>query len=181
MTPRAFEWRRGAGLAMGSGLPLTEEEKEEEKAEKAELAWPLAQGYRIGEGCEAGLVTPRASDWRRGAGLVIGPRATAWRSRSNAEALVWCASIQYTRFAVAASSYSLLGTSIESQTPRSISFYSWKRHLTLTEILDSLEHYWHEWWSYFEINSLSYSYDSTTNDDDVVQKKRSTLVHSLYS
>ena len=31
--------------------------------------------------------------------------------------------------------------------------------------------FWHEWWSYFEINSFSYSYDSTTNDDDVIQKK----------
>ena len=66
---------------------------------------------------------------------------------SNVETLVWCVFIQYIRFAVVVSSYSFLNTNIENQTSRSISFYSWKRHLTLTEILNSFEHYWHEWWS----------------------------------
>ena len=91
---------------------------------------------------------------------------------SNVETFVWDVFIQYIRFAVAVSSYSLLNTNIENQTSRSISFYSWKRHLTLTEILNSFEQYRHEWWSYFEINSFSYSYDSTTNSDDVIQKKK---------
>ena len=63
---------------------------------------------------------------------------------SNVETLVWCVFIQYIKFVVAVSSYSLLNTSIENHISKSISFYSWKLHLTLTKILNSLEQYWHE-------------------------------------
>ena len=50
---------------------------------------------------------------------------------SNVEALVWNVFIQYIKFVVAVSSYSLLNTSIENQTSKSISFYSWKRQFSI--------------------------------------------------
>ena len=104
--------------------------------------------------------------WRWSADLIINSRLSNWRRKrrskkwcdnwsiklslensSNVEALVWCVFIQYIKFAVVVSSYSLLNTNIENQTSKSISFYSWKLHLTLTKIYNSFEHYWHEWWS----------------------------------
>ena len=93
----------------------------------------------------------------------------------NVETLVWCVFIQYIKFVVVVSSYSLLNTSIENQTSKSISFYSWKRQFNidrniklaralLTRVMIILR------------NLLVQLLVQLNNaDDDVVQKKKTNF------
>lgn len=84
---------------------------------KEVLTWPLAQGYRI---CEKAEREKRLNNWpivRRAIRLKVHIRML--------ERIRLVASIQYTKdLPMLSLVISLLGTSIEGQTPRSISFYS---------------------------------------------------------
>ena len=169
MTLRTFDWRKNADLIMNSKLSLTKKKRKKKTKKKywsdhwlkvieltknVKLTWWRSK-FSIEDEMLIWSLNSELSNWRRRKKRRR-KKCDNWsielslEDLSNVEALVWDVFIQYIKFAVVVSSYSFLNTSIESQTSRSISFYSWKRHLTLTEILNSLEHW------------QKYSYNSTT-------------------
>ena len=135
MTPKAFDWRKCWSDRWLKVIVLTKRKKQKKKKVKLiwwrsglsigneMLIWPLAQGYRI---CEKAEKEEKLNSWsivRRTIRLKIHIRML--------ERIRLIVFIQYTKnlfmlFLV----ISLLGTSIEGQISKSISFYSWQRIIT---------------------------------------------------
>ena len=126
---------------------------------KKMLIWSLTQDYRIGEKKktkrkknETNLITLKAFDWKWNVDLIVDSELPYLRKNKKKKLNNWSivrktirlkihirmlerirliASIQYTKNLLMLSLViSLLGTSIESQTSKSISFYSWQRIIT---------------------------------------------------
>ena len=109
MTLKTFDWRRDADLIMNSELLLTKK------------CWSDHELKIIID--EKKEEEKRWNSWS--IKLSIEDSFECWN------AFVLSVFIQYIKFIVVVSSYSLLNTSIENQTSRSISFYSWKRQFNI--------------------------------------------------